>query len=678
MLYEKVKISISKCFLNIIYLLKILKLKIINFYFLLHSILFFLSYLLYYLSLEKCLEGQIPCSKKNKWIKLKLTEAICCSFILTFLIELIILKIISKFHFIHLFLFFFSVFIYSHGLEFYDHGLFNFLGCIIILILFSLAILPFNFLIFLIRKKRKKLIYIYLSLLIIFFFYYYYYISNFLGCKDWQKGLNNTYIENNINKYGCQIRFPKYCPYKFGRFFLDITKKTGIKCGNDLTTKTKLLKFSSSNNINKNTKRIGFPLTNKNWMCLKRPNKKKKISISIFTSKNLIDMDNRKLLKKIGKYNKPEVIIDFSNNLNGEMIINLNYNKRLSRQRKKKEKNANPYSKNIIILYFDSVARSTGIRQLKKTLKFFEKFMPYKGKYNKKYPSENYHSFQFFKYHSFYMYTHGNYPKLFYGMDKSENMTRITKYLKENGYVTAFSNDMCLRDSCWMPHDMSKDEICDHELILCDPNMKGTNSMIKKCLYNKINVEYQYEYGFQFWTKYKKNRKFLFIVNNDGHEGTLEIIKYDDDIIFKFLNNLFNKNLLKETTILLLSDHGCPMPSIYYFNTFFRIDKYLPMLYLFTYDQKNISYNEQYKNIHENQQKFITAYDIYNTILYLIYGKDYFKKNKKYKIPKAKLGTNLFSKISPKRTPYYYYNMSKKVCIIIKKKKIKIKFKKNI
>ena len=62
-----------------------------------------------------------------------------------------------------------------------------------------------------------------------------------------------------------------------------------------------------------------------------------------------------------------------------------------------------------MILYFDSVARSTGIRQLKKTLKFFEEFMPYKGKFNKKYPSENFHSFQFFKYHSFYMYTHGNY-----------------------------------------------------------------------------------------------------------------------------------------------------------------------------------------------------------------------------------------------------------------------------
>ena len=50
--------------------------------------------------------------------------------------------------------------------------------------------------------------------------------------------------------------------------------------------------------------------------------------------------------------------------------------------------------------------------------------------------------------------------------------------------------------------------------------------MIKRCLYDKVNVGHQYEYGMQFWKKYKNNRKFLFIVNNDGHEGTLEIIKY--------------------------------------------------------------------------------------------------------------------------------------------------------
>ncbi len=76
------------------FLLKIKQKKRVNFCLLLSIFIFLLSYLLYYLSLEKCFEGQILCSKKNKWIKIKLTEAICFSIFLSCLIELIILKII--------------------------------------------------------------------------------------------------------------------------------------------------------------------------------------------------------------------------------------------------------------------------------------------------------------------------------------------------------------------------------------------------------------------------------------------------------------------------------------------------------------------------------------------------------------------------------------------------------
>ena len=51
---------------------------------------------------------------------------------------------------------------------------------------------------------------------------------------------------------------------------------------------------------------------------------------------------------------------------------------------------------------------------------------------------------------------------------------------------------------------------------------------------------------------------------NHGHEGTLNVIKYQDDLIADFLNRLFDDNLFKDTTIIFLSDHGIGMPSIYY------------------------------------------------------------------------------------------------------------------
>jgi len=176
------------------------------------------------------------------------------------------------------------------------------------------------------------------------------------------------------------------------------------------------------------------------------------------------------------------------------------------------------------------------------------------------------------------------------------------------------------------------------------------------------------KYGYQFWVKYKKNRKFLLIVNNDGHEGTLEVLKYSDKYLYKFLNNLFEENLLKDSTILILSDHGCPMPSIYYFFNFYYYEQDLPMLYILSFDKKNLSYDKQYKHLYNNQQKFITAYDVYNTIGHLIYGKSYKKiKNKEesYKdTPKTKYGMSIFSRINSKRTPFDYINMNKKVCIV--------------
>ena len=91
---------------------------------------------------------------------------------------------------------------------------------------------------------------------------------------------------------------------------------------------------------------------------------------------------------------------------------------------------------------------------------------------------------------------------------------------------------MCMREPTNTMHNMNIEEIADYEFLNCDPNMKSVHSHTKRCLYNKISTEYIYEYGNKFWRAYSKNRKFMILATNDGHEGTLEVIKY----IFNFLN----------------------------------------------------------------------------------------------------------------------------------------------
>ena len=387
-----------------------------------------------------------------------------------------------------------------------------------------------------------------------------------------------------------------------------------------------------------------------------------------FFFKNLIDYDNKtQLINKTNENKKPEIILDFSKNPYGEIIINLNYNETLSINRKKLENNSIPYSNNIIIIYIDSVSRSNSIRQLKKTLNFFEKFISYKGGFNQKYPKEIYHSFQFFKYHSFKDHTRGNYPRLIYGNYRNfNNSFRITKYLKENGYITSYANDVCQRDNSRIFHNLTFNEIDDHQFLLCDPTRQNFNKNTIKCLYGKTNTDYLFEYSRQFWIKYIKNRKFSLIVVNDAHEGTLETLKYLDNIIYNFLNSLFNENYLKETSIFLLSDHGVGMPSIYYFYNFYQYEMKLPMLYLIINDRNNKTYEEQYLHLSHNQQTFITAFDIYNTIINIIYGDKYLLLKEKDKFnhsQRSKDGESLFLKLDQKkRSSNIYFNMYKYAC----------------
>jgi len=62
--------------------------------------------------------------------------------------------------------------------------------------------------------------------------------------------------------------------------------------------------------------------------------------------------------------------------------------------------------------------------------------------------------------------------------------------------------------------------------------------------------------------------------------------------------------------------------------------------------------------IHENQQTFISSYDIYNTIGNLIFGDKYKiikNKTENKDTPKSQYGQSLFDKIDQKiRTPKFY------------------------
>ena len=459
--------------------------------------LFFVSYYFFLLSLGKCLEGEDICCQKLEWIKKKIIQEIISCIMISILFELIILKIISKFHLFHFLITFYIFYRYSHGITFDDHGDYNLFGLYIIVSSFLIIMLPVNLIIY--SKNKKSVIYYLALLFVVLFLIYKIFIHKQIICDDWDKGLNNTYIDNNIKQYGCQIRLPKECPYKIGKFFLDRTKLFNLNCLNIKgKTKENLLKKSKSPYINKNTKKFGYPLMNDNELLLKTVSPR--VMEQHFLN-NLFDIENITQLNNI-KNNKPDIIVDFSENPFGKLIIDIQFNSTLSKKRKSLERYNTPYSNNIMILFIDSVSRSLSLRQLKKTLKFFDKFMPYKGNNNSKFPSENFHSFQFFKYHSHKFSTVGNYPIIYYGNLRNKKNIHINTYLKENGFITSYASAQCGKDWVNSYHKFSDKDNYDYKFLNCDPNVQSKRPNLK-CLYNEPLSSHYFKYTENFWRKYK-------------------------------------------------------------------------------------------------------------------------------------------------------------------------------
>ena len=587
-----------------------------------------------------------------------------------FLIEFKICKIYQLSIIIIVYLFFF---IFFRGENLDGHGSYNtilFLLClafgqIIILIIFCFKLI----------FQRKRIIAI-LSIVIIILGFTIIYITNIkdkVRCKNWEYGFNNTKLNNDKSIYPCSIIIPNHnCYLNFLGPFFDFSKS--MSCSNRKEEeKTNLKLISNSKYINENTKRIGFPITtHRNNFILNIQKNSKNLYDEIM--KNLVDMDNKEQLDELGEKEKPEVVLDYTKNEYGDINININYDDELSKERKKLEEKTNPLYENIIFIFFDAISRNHFSRVYKKTSEFIEKFFKYEGANNEKDNFQKYHGFQFFKQHSFKDFTLGNNLPMFYGKPYYYKTTEsITGELKDNGFVTCNVNGICNKEAFYydwqLKENMERNYIeFDHEMFAlnCDPNIfdvinphsigLGESSVFRRCLYGKENVEYLFEYGIKFLEAYNNNRKYLRFSIQNGHELTGQVSKYVDKCLYDFLNYIFENNFLKNTTLILSSDHGLNILVLY--KLFQSQDQDIelnnPLLIIILSDKKDKSYEEQYQNIYKNQQTFITTYDVYHTLKHIINGDDIpitinnIENNGEIFEPqKHFLGASLFNYINP-------------------------------
>ena len=648
-----------------------------------------LAFYFYYLSLEGCFDTQSKCIPllSTMFLGRILIFGILFSVMISIELYLIINKIIYFFHLIYIIIFYIIIYRYDHGSKLDHHGLYNFFLSLLLIIIFAIIFGIINIIIYVKKKKNK----ICQAILIIIFLYYilriiFFSISLRNSCRNWDKGLNSTILDNS-NEYDCQIIYPKKCLIYALNDYFDISYYLHKKCipnsnqENEQKMFLQYLKLDKNIISKSNLTHFGIPLTVNN------PNFKKNnfYNIHDFVYRNIILMDlyNTNNSEYYPDEPKPEIEIFYDKKKKiRKGIININKNETLSKIRNEIASNITNENislfNNVMLIYIDCVSRQHFLRKMKKTSAFIEKFMKYNN-------NLGFNSYQFMKYQSFAHFTAPNIIPMFYSSkDNYRHRSHLVKYFKQNGFVTGNTGNLCMKDSCELSEDiyinnkLSYDNF-DHENIgmFCDPNYSSEDSpypifsgpygILRKCLYGQDTFKYVLEYGKKFWDTYPENKKFLRMMFQDGHEPTGQVVKYLDEYLYNFLEELYENKKLENTALFILSDHGNSYFNyVYYYilkSDDSMIERCYATLFIILPNGKNNSNkisDEYYNNAYNNQQILISPYDIHNTLIHIALGE---KTINNYEVH-SRFGRSLLSAFDGKsRNCYTWSNIIEGECL---------------
>ena len=612
---------------------------------------------LYYLTLRDVCKGtQAQClSQLNSSIFYVLgVQMIFSVLLLEIVILLIIKKIISFYHLIYIiFLYAYFVNFYDTGSDLHKHGSYNKIIFYFLILGIGIVLVILYSFYYILRKRYYKSLCFFIFLLVLIALY----IKRKLltGCIQWEYGLNGMKIENDPSRDKCYFIHPKKCWINLLDGLFDVSRILGETCENfRKDEKSELYKYLS-NDLQKSLN-LAYPITiHFNWQ-------EESLFKQFFNyvMSRMINSDTYNIEQNNSKnISEPEVYIKFDELSNyGHIEINVKRNETLVKERKNilnnLKKEEIPRYKNILFLFIDSLSRAQFVRKMKKTQKFLEQFYGNNDKFE---------FYQMIKYHSLLFFTMPNTNPMFYGESMfNKNGTSLIRAFKEKGFITAQCNNICGREL----YDLEKEynltldfEDFDHENIamFCDPNyfknespytaFIGPYALKRRCLYGKDTFEYIFEYSEKFWKAYEDEPKFLRLAFQEAHEGTQEVITLLDEALYTFLMDFLNKGYLDKTAIFFVSDHGNNM---FGFNEIFKFEDYileksLPSWIMLLPSSNN---NTEIEIIKSNEQKFVTAYDIHETLLDILN----MEQNSHYR---SKNGKSIYKNINVEKRNCNFY-----------------------
>ena len=552
-----------------------------------------------------------------------LIKCIISGLILSFNIAFIVWKLLSTVHIFVILVFIIALLFLDYGNDIYNHGLINLVIFFISLVLGAVFLIVIQSIrSFFIEKNYKLAIYLIVLILLIFIGFYSCY-AIIVNCSYWNKGFNNIEIDNDKNKYSCRIQKPNKCYINAFDGFFDFSKMMDYNCNAQKSSFSETVEnYTLYYDVifDDNVSVLNFPMTNNENYSGDEFNNGYNFArkvISNIKGDTEKDLENSEVfLIKDGKY--------------GTIEMNIKKNKTLIEKRRKNLDHSSKI-KNIIFIYFDSLSRPQFHRQLHSFSSLLSGLLDD--------AHTNYESFEFLKYHTFDNYNlHHSINSIFYGSSTLQNEYQteedkpqhILSHLKKNGFITAQSANICSKHLSGSYYSSFNDEF-DHENVgmFCDTNyfivdqkkknIKGPHSSLKRCLFGKNTFEYVINYGKIFWDTYPENNKFLQLGFFDGNERTGEVVKYLDEFLVDFILDIINQGKFYKTALFLVSSKGEIEAGIFNknINSEYFYEKNLGSWFMLI--NKYGVEDEIIQNIRNNIQKFVTPYDVYESMLSIIY-----------------------------------------------------------
>ena len=310
------------------------------------------------------------------------------------------------------------------------------------------------------------------------------------------------------------------------------------------------------------------------------------------------------------------------------LVIKVCRNETLSKILRAKRVGYQKTRNSVLVIFFDSVSRA-GLKS--RMPAFFDKLGSWKTKGIMQ-------GIAFSHFHALQPFTSPNRLALHNGKTIEEARSEklwlaenesfsggIFETASKQGFCTGFAHTDCDADD-QLPSDYTPaaPEKHDHRLIFCSPSFieagikqynlfKGPSSVFQRCLFNKPVHQHALNYVTSFWQEYYDSLKFFKLSLMEGHEITSDLLRLADEDLVRFLNDFEKKEHTKNTTIILLSDHGLHIHYLLRPLALSDNEMYTPFLHILVPPHVNLKQDV----VQHNSKALVTMFDVHTTLMKL-------------------------------------------------------------